>query len=157
MFEIHLTIEVIDQTAETKFRHWSFTTDNKIAILELSDGRIDMMTSVRTGNLVPDYVAMKASLEQWGFNVIRTKIETVPWVDREEVLYYEAHLDCRLDGYPFARNIAKTNKWSSTIRTDGLEIYDILKTLPEGIEYEVEAIVFDDNRAHDDSWINMLK
>ncbi len=151
MFEFHVTVPRESNLEEFK-RHCA---EHKIkyAVLALSNGERDIMTSVQS-----EYLYTFLDLENLFPDHVRTKIEVKP-SDRYKALYYEAHFDGFVPGLPWAVNtVKKTPLISSTYRRNMrlVDFTDLVKSIADTCNLphpEIEQIIYDNNESWDDEWI----
>ena len=113
-----------------------------------------------------------------GFKVVRKKVETVPWNPLIESFpngYWETHYHHPRLPYltfgslvsPMASEIGVSSKRDNsksfiTLRSNDLEVHNKMKPIleerfPNSVKAITEYALFDSNRGHDDSWINIWK
>lgn len=151
MFEFHITVPRESNLKE--FERHCKAHGVKYAVLALSNGERDIMTSVRSKdlftfveleNLFPDYV--------------RTKIEVQP-SDKFEALYYEAHFDGLVPGLPWAVNTVKSSPIISSTYRKNISLQNFKRSVYFLADFynlprpEIEQIIFDNNREWDSDWI----
>jgi NTP pyrophosphatase (non-canonical NTP hydrolase) len=108
-FEIHVTVQAFAET-EDMFREVCDMIGVKPIILELENKGQNVMHDVMTSShffgtntgAYHECLRIESILERNGFNVVRKKIETVPWhpaapvgeADMPKDCYFEAHIGC---------------------------------------------------------------
>lgn len=152
MYEFHISVP--RDTPIQKFKDDCEAFDIKYAILSLSNGQLDLMTSIKAKS----WLEIRRPLELFPSRT-RTKIECMPTTNYR-ALYYEAHFDGFIPGLPWAVNIVKkTPLISSTLRQYNISLEDFthntcvianMNNLPRP---DIEQIIYDSNQSWDDEWI----
>lgn len=105
-FEIHVSVQVDNNNQLDLFKNSCAKLGVKPVVLELNDGKFDVMTSsiIMTNNTGAhlEMTRISQELSDMGHNVIRNKIETVPWhpaVPQDRLgeiplgCYFESHIN----------------------------------------------------------------
>lgn len=180
MFEIHVTVK--NDIPLDHYRRVCSDINVKPLVLSMN-GVLDLMTSSKIDGEENAFAQMNFIVEhltKYGMDVVRQKIETVPWhknaseyVDNQNIRgYFETHIDISEEdlgavidlGFPVSKNEDKT-QWIATYRSNvNYEQYkkelDTIKFLFDslGIVYEMDHIeyaLFDDNIEHDGLWFGL--
>jgi hypothetical protein len=189
-YEIHVTVRSPDIT---EFRRYCGAHGIKPIVLDLQDREgttviTDVMTSSKaTGGCLTAWVekqAIAVRLIEAGFNVVRIKVETVPW-NPVPGKYFEAHVavrvrDDQIEDLRESAHFAKFHMSQNVFKRDGsgTSVYLLTRreygTHHQQFENEIDAsvaflrldgfdvlkiekelCVYDSNTDHDTAWIGV--
>lgn len=119
-FEFHHTVKITSEEDINKFKVTCSELKVKPILVGMTSGVQDLMTSARMlGSINDAYTYLKelsGQLSSRGFQVIREKLETVPWYLENDVpgtsQYFECHYQVPVDestDYEKLASICKTN------------------------------------------------